>query len=160
MTAERTSVLQGAVDPGVLAAYPTLRAAARMLGVDPSALSKKKDLPTLARGDERRFPPALVLDLARHYNRRALAAVASDLLDYAYDNAEDYARSVDSEIEAAMGPSPATVVSGDAFLAEARRALPSDLFERVQRAYRDSGGTSAITDRRPRRARGSVVHRG
>jgi hypothetical protein len=160
MIAERTSVLQGAEDPGVLAAYPTLRAAARILGVDPSALSKKKDLPTLARGEERRFPPALVLELARHYNRRALAAVASDLLDYAYANAEDYARFVDDEIEAAMGPSPATGVNGDAFLAEAQRALPGDLFAAVLRAYRASGGTSSITDRRSRRERGSVAHRG
>lgn len=147
-------------DPGILAAYPTLRAAARIIGVEPSTLSRRRDLPTQPRADERRFPPALVLSLARHYRRRSLEFVASELLDYAYEHAESYAASVDQEIEAAMGPSPATSVDGQAFLAEAQRALPRDLFEAVVAAYGDAGGIEPVKTGVGRRARSSAAHRG
>jgi hypothetical protein len=125
------------VPAGLLAAYPTLRQAARMIGVHASSLSRR-ELPVEHAGREARLPPRLVLELAAHYRRRDEYEVGGALVDYALAHAPDHVGELEAEIEhyfAETGErdAPLDTVS---FLEEARRHLPPTLYAQVERAYR------------------------
>lgn len=148
-------------DPRIISAYPTLRAAAEILGVNASMLSRLPNLETEARGSQRRLSPRVMIELARFYRRRAIGEIASDLLDYAYDHAPDYATQIDEAIEVAIGPTT-SALDARGFLAEAKRALPTALYAEVKRVYASSGGREPINSRRTHAmsSQGSVHHRG
>jgi hypothetical protein len=125
------------ISPGLVAAWPPLRQAARMIGVAASSLSRRPDLTCERRGREQRVSPAEVLRLARYYKRRPLGKVASELLDFAYEHAPDQAAVVDQEIELTLGPDSSTL-EPEQFLLAAQRGLPPSLYAEVERAWRRS----------------------
>lgn len=124
------------VPAGLLAAYPTLRQAARLIGVHASSLSRR-DLPLEHAGREARFPPRLVLELAAHYRRRDEYEVGGALLDYALAHAPDRVGEIEAEIERYFEETGGrdTPLDTDRFLEEARRHLPPALYAQVERAY-------------------------
>ncbi|HUP24344.1 MAG TPA: hypothetical protein VNB06_15540 [Thermoanaerobaculia bacterium] len=125
------------VPAGLLAAYPTLRQAARMIGVHASSLSRR-DLPVEHAGREARLSPRLVLELAAHYRRRDEYEVGGALLDYALARAPDRVGEVEAEIEhyfQETGERDAPL-DRESFLEEARRHLSPALYAQVERAYR------------------------
>jgi hypothetical protein len=128
------------VAPEELAAYPTLRGAARMIGVTPSALSKRTNLVTQQRGRERRVPPAEVLEWARFYRKRSLYEVASDLVDLALREAPGYVEAVESEIDRFFEHAGTGLVDPALFLQEAQRTLPPEVYEAVRDAYAANDG--------------------
>jgi hypothetical protein len=124
------------VPPGLLAAYPTLRQAARMIGVHASSLCRR-ELPVEHAGREARLAPRLVLELAAHYRRRDEYEVGGALVDYALAHAPDQVGAIEEEIghyfeETGDRDAPLDTVS---FLEEARRRLPAALYAQVERAY-------------------------
>lgn len=125
--------------PEKLDGYPTLRKAAEIIQVDPASLSRRPEIKEHAerRGREWLFPPALVLDVAAYYRKRRLGAVAADLVSYALEHARDYVDEIEAEVEEALRRhrQPVATPSRAAFLDEAKRALPADLYAQVARAY-------------------------
>lgn len=124
------------VSAGLLAAYPTLRQAARMIGVHASSLSRR-ELPVEHAGREARLAPRLVLELAAHYRRRDEYEVGGALVDHALAHAPDHVAEVEAEIERYFeetGDRDAALDTGG-FLEEARRRLPPALYAQVERAY-------------------------
>ena len=134
-TAPRTR--EERVPVGLLAAYPTLRQAARMIGVHASSLSRR-DLPVQHAGREARLSPRLVLELAAHYRRRDEYEVGGALVDYALAHAPDRVGEIEAEIEHYFEETSArdAPLDHENFLAEARRHLPPALYAQVERAYR------------------------
>jgi hypothetical protein len=126
-------------DPRV-AAYPTLRQAAAMLGVTVSSLSRRRDLPAEPFGRERRLRPSTVMELAGYYRRRNEYEVAGSLLDYALKHAPSYAEEIERELDEYLQATDDrdAPLAADAFLASARRHLPADLYEQVAAAYTGS----------------------
>jgi hypothetical protein len=127
------------VPAGLLAAYPTLRQAARMIGVHASSLSRR-ELPVEHAGREARLPPRLVLELAAHYRRRNEYEVGGALVDYALAHAPDQVAEIEAEIEhyfeeTGDRDAPLDTVT---FLEQARRHLPAALYAQVERAYQAS----------------------
>jgi hypothetical protein len=148
------TVARDEVPPALLRAWPTLRGAADLVGVNASTISRRSDLRAESRGGELRIRPAEVLRLGAYFKRRPLDEIASDLLDFAYEQAPDSAGAVDEEIEAYLGPASGGPVVGS-FLAEARRGLPPELFAEVERVYRAAGGREDLTSGREVVAKGS-----
>src|SRR4051794_6575122 len=84
----------------VLTGYPTLSAAATMLGVSASTLSRREDLKAEPRGErDKVLRAAEVMRLAVVYRRRSLNEVAADLLAYARKHAPSSVELIDEEIE-------------------------------------------------------------
>ena len=129
----------GHADVPLAAGYPSLRVAARMIGVHPSTLSRQQELRSIPAGRERRLPAAEVLRLAATYQKRSLAEVAGALVEQA-------GRQAGREVQEAVGievdefleqsPTPGTPVDLDAFLAEAHRYLPGGLAAEVEKHVR------------------------
>lgn len=133
--------------PEKLDAYPSLRKAALILKVDPASLSRREDVKerSIKRGREHLLAPDLVLELAGYYRKRRLSAVASDLLDLAVENAQDYVDEVEEEIDAALSSQRQQTAIPDAvaFLREAKRSLPPALYKQVENAYHAPASRSA-----------------
>jgi hypothetical protein len=133
-----------------LNAYPNLKQAARILNVSSTWLACHEDVKERAiqRASERVLPPDLLLELASRYRTRRLGAVASDLLDLAVKNAPEYVDEVEDEIDAALSALRAPVAIPDAaeFLRVAKRSLPPELYEQVERAYRAGAPDSESGD--------------
>ncbi|MGN6379623.1 MAG: hypothetical protein ACTHNU_11780 [Gaiellales bacterium] len=127
------------VAPEKLTGYPSMRKAARILGVDVSTLSRRADVQArvLRRGQELLLSPDLVLELAGHFHRRRLSAVAAALMAHAVENAPaEYVDEIESEIDEALARQRKPVnLPPSGFLREARRALPADLYAEVERVY-------------------------
>ena len=124
-----------------LIAYPTLSQAANLLGVSPSTLSRRQDVALESMGErDKRVPVAEVLRLAAIFRRRAINEVAADLIDYARERAPTQASSVEGDVEHFFEQLEAPTVRERDFLAEAKRALPRELYREVERAYRDGAG--------------------
>lgn len=135
-TATAPGTREERVPAGLLAAYPTLRQAARMIGVHASSLSRR-DLPVEHTGREARLSPRLVLELSAHYRRRDEYEVGGALVDYALAHAPDRVGEVEAEIEhyfEETGERDAPIDT-DGFLEAARRHLPAALYAQVERAY-------------------------
>lgn len=125
------------IPPGLLAAYPTLRQAARMIGVHASSLSRR-ELPVEHAGREARLSPRLVLELAAHYRRRDEYEAGGALVDYALAHAPDHVGEIEAEIERYFEETSDRDARLDVagFLADARRHLPPGLYAQVERACR------------------------
>ncbi|HEX5851658.1 MAG TPA: hypothetical protein VFY36_01070 [Solirubrobacteraceae bacterium] len=128
-----------------LLAYPTLTEAARLLNVSASTLSRREDLAYERMGErDKRISAREVMRLAAVYRKRSLGEVAADLIGCARDNTPAYVEHVEEEIERFFeGGISSPASSGSAFLIEAKRALPADLYEQVRRVYRASTGERA-----------------
>jgi hypothetical protein len=125
------------VDVRTLAAYPTLRQAATILGVSVSSLSRRRGLETQPFGRERRLAPVTVMDLAAYYRRRSEYEVAGSLLDYAIKHAPAVAKDVERELDDYLQATSERDVPlrADDFLATAERHLPAELYGKVVDAY-------------------------
>jgi hypothetical protein len=128
---------QARVSAGLLQAYPTLRQAAKMIGVTPSSLSRRS-LAFEQAGREKRLAPSIVLELAAYYRKRDEYEVGGALVDYALEHAEEYAPQVEAEVDAYLRATTDrdAPLEADHFLAELRRSLSEDTYERVARIYR------------------------
>jgi hypothetical protein len=127
------------IPAGLLTGYPTLRQAARMIGVNASSLSRR-ELPVEHAGREARLPPRLVLELAVHYRRRDEYEVGGALVDYALAHAPDHAEEIEEEIERYFRETSHRGAPLDTarFLEDARRHLPPALYTQVERACQTS----------------------
>lgn len=124
-----------------LLAYPTLTEAAGLLGVSASTLSRRDDLVCERMGErDKRIPVGEVMRLAAVYRKRSLGEVAIDLIGRARERSPADAEHVRDEVERFFEQGGPAALSGREFLAEAKRALPTDLYEQVQRVYRASEG--------------------
>lgn len=141
------------LDSRKLAAYPTLRQAAAMLGVTVSSLSRRRGLKTEPFGRERRLAPVTVMDLAAYYRRRSEYEIAGCLLDYAIKHAPAVAEEVERELDAYLQATSErdAPLDADPFLATAERHLPADLYGAVVDAY-NASRTGAV-ERGARKAR-------
>jgi hypothetical protein len=125
-----------------LLAYPTLTEAGRLLGVSASTLSRRDDLVCERMGErDKRVPAGEAMRLAAIYRKRALGEVAADLIARARERSPQHAEHVQEEIERFFEQREPTAPSDGAFLAEAERVLPPELYEQVRRVYHASGGT-------------------
>jgi hypothetical protein len=125
-----------------LLAYPTLTEAARLLGVSASTLSRRDDLVVERMGErDKRVPAGEVMRLAVVYRKRPLGEVAADLIVHTRESSPLHAEHVQEEIERFIEQKEPRVLSDGAFLAEAERALPAELYEQVRRVYQASEGT-------------------
>jgi hypothetical protein len=126
-----------------LLAYPTLTEAARLLGVSASTLSRRDDLVCERMGErDKRIPAGEVMRLAVVYRKRSLGEVAADLIGRARERSPRDAEHVQEEIERFFEQSESSARSEGAFLTEAKRALPVELYEQVRRVYAAFEGSS------------------
>jgi hypothetical protein len=144
-----------------LLAYPTLTEAARLLGVSASTLSRRDDLVCERMGErDKRIPAGEVMRLAGVYRKRSLGEVAADLVSCARERSPRDAEHVQEEIERFFEQSESPAVSEEVFLAEAKRALPAELYEQVQCVYGTSEGRSpALVSARQQRPGAGVAPR-
>lgn len=125
-----------------LLAYPTLTETARLLEVSASTLSRRDDLACERMGErDKRVPAGEVMRLAAVYRKRALSEVAADLIARAHERSPQHAEHVQEEIERFFEQREPPGLPDGAFLAEAERGLPPELYEQVRRVYHVSGGT-------------------
>lgn len=114
-----------------LQAYPNIRAAAEMLDVSASTLSRRQDVASERRGErDVVLAPAEVLRLAAIYRKRSLNDVAQDLLEHARAAGPDEQRRVEEEIEAFFEAN-AIAAQREELLRLARRMLPPELCEQI-----------------------------
>lgn len=123
-----------------LQAYPNLRAAAEMIGVSASTLSRRKDLVAESRGDRDRAVPAIeVLRLVAIYRQRSVNDVAQDLVDHARQSSPGEAARVEEEVETFFESRTISDDRRDEFLGLARRLLPSSLYTAVEATVSERG---------------------
>ena len=120
---------------GSLRSYPNLTAAAHILGISPSTLSRRDDLISENRGDRDRVVPASeVLRLARIYRMRSLNDVAQALIEHARQEAPDELPGLVEEIERFFEQETEDLgLDREQFLALAQQWLPEPLFAEVKR---------------------------
>jgi hypothetical protein len=123
-----------------LIAYPTLTEAAGLLGVSASTLSRRSDLAFERMGErDKRIPAGELMRLAGVYRKRSLGEVAAELIAYAGRHCAAHAEDVQEQVEQYFEQTPGPASTGTGFLAEAKRALPVELYEEVARIYRAAG---------------------
>jgi hypothetical protein len=115
--------------------WPSLRQAAVLLRVDPATLSRRK-VATEQYGQERRLPPTLVLELCdRYYRRGDIGELAAALVEHARPQAHslDELESLEADVERYLTASRSAQrqSTDDAWLTEAQRRLPKDVYQRV-----------------------------
>src|SRR5665213_11693 len=115
--------------------WPSLRQAAVLLRVDPATLSRRKVV-TEQYGQERRLAPTLVLELCdRYYRRGDIGELAGALVEYARPLARslDELESLEADVERYLAASRSAQreSADDAWLAEAQRRLPGEVYDRV-----------------------------
>lgn len=116
-----------------LRAHPNISAAAKMLGIAPSTLSRRDDLPTESRGDrDLVLAPSEVLRLATVYRKRSLNDVAQDLIDLARESSADDAGRVEDAVESFFEGQVVSTGEREEFLDMARRLLPAGLLAKVE----------------------------
>jgi hypothetical protein len=125
-------------DPRPIEAYPSLRLAAKMIGVTGATLSRRKDVERVGAGREKRIPAAEVVRLAGFYRRRPPSRVAAELVERAIGVDPGLEEIIGQEVDAALERVPVAQagVSLDAFLETARRLLPAALAEQVAASVR------------------------
>jgi hypothetical protein len=117
-----------------LQVYPNLSAAARILEVSASTLSRRDDIAVERRGDrDVAIPVAEVLRLAAIYRRRSLNDVAQALLDRARAAAPTDASRVEEEIEEFFEQQRVTDDQKEQFIVLARRLLPASVSAEIVR---------------------------
>jgi hypothetical protein len=129
-----------------LVAFPTVSAAARMLGVDPSTLSRRDDVERESRGQrDQVLRPREVMRLALAYRKRSLNEVAYELVRLAERRAGHDPRlvkEVEEEIESFVDDLEHPEPDVRRLLELAERHLPPAVAEEVRRAV-VTGGTEA-----------------
>jgi hypothetical protein len=121
--------------PVPLGAYPNLQAAAKMLKVSASTLSRRSDIVVEDRGErDRVLAPSEVLRLAGVYRKRSLNDVAQDLINHAVKDSPDDAMRVEEEVETFFEGRAMSDDRRQDFLAVARRLLPDGLYNEVESA--------------------------
>ena len=130
-------------DISVIDAFPNLAQTAEIINVTPNSLQNR--LIRLAGrlkhvGTEVRFPPAVVLELARLYRSRDTSEVAGALIDLAGAQAPDFASEIEGQVDVWLDSEATTMAPFDRtrFLADARQLLPAGLYAQVEAAL--SGG--------------------
>jgi hypothetical protein len=115
-----------------LEAYPNISAAAEMLGVSPSTISRRADLCAEARGErDRVLAPGEVLRLGEIFRKKSINDVAQALLDHAEQFGQEARARIEREIEAHFDEH--TVAARIAELRTlARQMLPAELAEQVE----------------------------
>jgi hypothetical protein len=136
----RQALLAAGMSPAVRSTspvwlWPSLRQAAALLRVDPGTLSRRRVL-TERYGQERRLAPTLVLELCdRYYRRRETGELAAALVEHARPQAHDLDElerlEADVERYLAFNRDPKRSEPDDAWLAEAQRRLPAELYKQV-----------------------------
>jgi len=117
-----------------LRVHPNLSTAARMIGVDASTISRRKDLRVESRGDrDKVLRPTEVMRLAAIYRQRSLNDVAQDLIEHARVADAEAARAVEAELEGFFERRSAPRRRED-FLGLARQLLPAQLYDQVESA--------------------------
>jgi hypothetical protein len=123
-----------------LRAYPTVSAAARMIGVAPSTLTRRDDCRPLSRGArDQVLPPVEVMRLAVEYRKRSLNEVAAALVSLATAEGDAERARVEAEIDGFFAPGSSEQSTSE-FLAQAKRRLPSALYLDVERAVSTGQG--------------------
>jgi hypothetical protein len=123
-----------------LRAYPNIRAAAGILGVSASTLSRRADRSAARRGErDRVLPPAEVLRLASIFRRRSMNDVAQALLDHARSAAPDEVARVEEDIESFFEERPVSVERNE-LRRLARQLLPPSLCEQIEAVLDQDGG--------------------
>jgi class 3 adenylate cyclase len=141
----------GSGDADLVPLYPSLREAARLIGVSASTLSRRADVVRVRAGQETRVPAADVIRLAAAYRRRPASEVAASLVarvQVCQPAVRDaYETEVDQALVMYQRP-PAQPDDAEAFLAAADRLLPPELAARVRNALRqpatESGRESGV----------------
>jgi hypothetical protein len=132
--------------PSTLSAYPNLSAAAAMLGVAVSTLSRRDDLQAQARGErDRVLEPSEVMRLAYVFRKRSVNEVAGELIAYAQAHEPALVAEVEADVEQFFidrANEDDRHDDREAFLAAAKRMLPSKLYNQVERTV-EAGGTQA-----------------
>ncbi len=140
---------RASADVRPIEAYPSLRSAAKLIGVSAATLSRRTDLERVHAGRERRIPAAEVVRLAAFYRRRAPSRVAAQLVEHAVSVDPGLEGVIGAEVDAALELAPIvqTGVSVDikAFLQTARRLLPAALAEQVDASVRDERHGNSAT---------------
>ena|SRR5947209_9232710 len=133
-------------------AYPSLRAAAKLIGVTPATLSRRKDVERVPAGREERIPAAEVVRLAGFYRRRPPSRVAAKLVERAIAVDPALEEVIGQEVDAALAEVPIaqTGIPVSAFLETARRLLPSALAEQVEAAVHGEQHGDSTTGWSPR----------
>jgi hypothetical protein len=123
-----------------LRAFPTLSAAAEMIGIATSTLTRRADCHPLPRGArDQVLPPAEVLRLAAVYRKRSLNEVAADLIDLAGRTGDEDAARVEDAVDAFFAGRVQTD-SATEFLAQAKRYLPQALYAEVEKTLSKGEG--------------------
>ena len=122
-------------DPAAAAGYLSLRAAAKLIGKNPSVLSRRRDLVRESVGQEQRIPSAEVIRLASVYRSRPLSSVAGELVARAAVAGPEVQRLIADEVDGALEwfSDNRRDDPHDAFIAEAYRRLPPELAQQVER---------------------------
>lgn len=117
-----------------LEGYPNLSAAAAMLGVSASTLSRRDDLAAERRGErDLVLPVAELLRLAAVYRKRSLNDVAQALLEHAKSTPRGDVPTIEAEIESFFETRATISERSDDFIDTARRLLPAPLVEEIER---------------------------
>ena len=123
-----------------LQAYPNIRAAAEMLGVSASTLSRREDAISERRGErDVVLAPAEVLRLGAIYRKRSLNDVAQDLIDHANEAGDVERRRVEEEVEAFFEANSVSA-QRDELLRLARRMLPAELYRQIEANLKREAG--------------------
>ena len=122
-------------------AYPSLRGAAKLIGVSAATLSRRTDVERVRAGREQRIPAAEVVRLAGFYRRQAPSRVAAQLVQLAVSVDPSLEGIIGAEVDAALELVPVVqtgvAVDIQAFLQTAGRLLPAPLAEQVEASVRN-----------------------
>ncbi len=134
----------GSPESDGLAGYPTLSAAAKILRVAPSTLSRRSDITPLVRGQrDKVLRPDDVLHLARSYRKVGVSAVAQELKSYAAKHAPEEALGIAAEIDRVARDSH-EYAEKDLLLRLAQRHLPPDVSARVEQAVNEEDAPARV----------------
>lgn len=126
--------------PGFTRAYPTQSAAAAMLCVAESTLSRairRHGIVVQRAGDrDRHVAAGDVLRLNDIFRRKIAEELAGELVAYAETREPSLVDVVAGEVTAGLELLSAPGLDGEGFLDELRRVLPARLYHEVERIYR------------------------
>lgn len=123
-----------------LKAYPNISAAAAVLGVAPSTLSRRADIRAEPRGArDRVLAVAEVLRLASIFRKRSINDVAYDLLEQARAQAPEDAATVQEEIESYFEAETVGERQREQLATLAHRLLPAELCEQIDAELERTG---------------------
>jgi hypothetical protein len=123
--------------------WPNQNEAAQLLGVSESTMSRQR-VEQVSYGQERRIAPTIVLRLADHFRRRAVGEVGAGLVELGRERMRDRNELVELEEDVArylfVTRESERAAVGDAWMEEARRRLPADLYKQVMVAIQPEDG--------------------